>query len=206
MSHFRNLNILNRNQVVYRRYPITDIPTEETDKWMYFEEGTHECYDLFKSKAKINTYKSLKWHLLVLWHLNPRLTLEEFRDLAGAVARKENGFVSFYIKNEALQRVIHDVYMSDLDQPPKNKARKVVFKTGCGLDKSEKLSIVGQLIGRVRRLDPSDIYQCMIDMHDMNRKITIQGLSELLGTSKRTIHRHMPEELKEEKKRLNKEL
>ena len=206
MSHSRNLKMLHRNSIVYKRDPVNDVPTEQTDKWMYFEEGTHECYDLFKSKAKINTHKSLKWHLLVLWYLNPKLEFEEFKQLARAIANKKNGFVSFEIKEYVLNRIMDDVYWSDLDRPPKNRLRKVVFKTGCGLEKSEKLSIVGTLIGRAKRLDPSDIYQCMIDMHDSGKKITIQGLSELLGVSKRTIHRNMPEELKKEKKILNKEL
>ena len=33
---------------------------------MYYEDGTHECYELFRSSAKITTYKIFKWHLLVL--------------------------------------------------------------------------------------------------------------------------------------------
>lgn len=206
MSHSRNLKMLQRNRIIYKQIPVTDVPTEETDKWMYFEEGTYQCYDLFGSTAKINTHKSLKWHLLVLWYLNPNLEFEEFKQLARAVANKKNGFVSFEIKEYALNRIMDDVYWSDLDRPPKNRLRKVVFKAGCGLEKSEKLSIVGSLIGKAKRLDPSDIYQCMIDMHDSGKKITIQGLSELLGVSKRTIHRNMPEELKKEKKILNKEL
>ena len=30
-----------------------------------YEDGTHECYQLFRSRAKVTTYKSLKWHMLV---------------------------------------------------------------------------------------------------------------------------------------------
>ena len=46
---------------------------------MFYEDGTYECYELFRSKAKINTYKSLKWHLLVLWYLNPDLNRKNFK-------------------------------------------------------------------------------------------------------------------------------
>ena len=43
---------------------ISDVPTIETDQYRYYENGTHQCYHLFNSKAKITTYKSLKWHML----------------------------------------------------------------------------------------------------------------------------------------------
>jgi len=64
MSH--NLKWLNNNRIVYRAYPTTDVPTTTYDWGWYYEHGTYQCYELFRSKAKINTYKSLKWHLLVL--------------------------------------------------------------------------------------------------------------------------------------------
>ena len=88
----------------------------------------------------------------------------------------------------------------------KNKLRKVIFKLYCGLTKEEKLSIVGQLIGRSNKIHPDDIYQCMIDLHDMNKKITIRRLSELLSVSSRTVHRYMCEQLKKEKELLNQQL
>ena len=70
MSHGRNLNWLNDRRIIYRRDPINDIPTIETRQYCYYENGTYECYNLFASKAKITTYKSLKWHMLVLFYLN----------------------------------------------------------------------------------------------------------------------------------------
>jgi len=78
MSHERNMKYLNQQRIIYRREPITDIPTETYEWGSYYENGTHECYDLFRSRAKITTYKSLKWHMLVLWYLNPDLTQDDF--------------------------------------------------------------------------------------------------------------------------------
>ena len=57
----RNLTYFNNNRIVYRRFPITDKPTIENEYYLYYEDGTHECYTLFASKAKINTYKSLNF-------------------------------------------------------------------------------------------------------------------------------------------------
>jgi len=172
---------------------------------MFFEQGTYECYHLFTSKAKITTFKSLKWHLLVLWYLNPQLDQDQFMRVAEILAHKTNGFTSFAIHAELLRKIVYEVSMLDLEEPPKNKLRKVIFKYGSGLSKEEKLSIVGELIGRSKRIHEDDIYQCMLDIHDMGKKIVITQLAIWLECSTRTIHRNMGEELKREKELLNKE-
>ena len=207
MSQYqRNLELLNRKRIIYRQEPISDEPDIENEQYMFFENGTYQCYDLFKSTAKITTYKSLKWHLLVIWYLNPALDQDDFMEIAEMIVKKHNGFVSFNMHPELLRKIVYNVSMLDLDQPPKNKLRKVIFKLHCGLTKEEKLRIVGQLIGRSNKIHPDDIYACMIDLHDLCEKITIRRLSELLKVSSRTIHRHMCIELKREKELLNKEL
>ena len=206
MSHERNLTYLNNNRIIYRRLPTTDKPDVETNTFLYFENGTHQCYELFRSTAKITTYKSLKWHLLVLWYLNPKLNPDNFIKLAEYIIQKQNGFVSFNVTERLLEKVIYGVNMSDLEKPPKNKLRKVIFKPFNGLTKQQKLSIVGRLVGQSPRIYKDDIYQCMIDMHDNNKKITIKHLSELLNVSNRTIYRHMCQDLKKEKELLNQQL
>ena len=206
MSHERNMSYLNNMRLIYRRLPDTDVPTIETKDFMFFENGTYQCYELFRSSAKITTYRSLKWHLLVLWYLNPDLEQDDFAKLAEYISHKPNGFVSFNVSERSLDRVIIEVNMSDLDRPPKNKLRKVVFKPFTGLTKEQKLSIVGQLIGVTNKIQPDDIYAVMVDMHDNKQKITIRKLSELLNVSSRTIHRHMCEDLKKEKQLLNQQL
>ena len=50
MSHDKNLTWLNDRRVIYRRDPISDIPTIETKEYKYYEEGTYECYHLFNRK------------------------------------------------------------------------------------------------------------------------------------------------------------
>tara|TARA_B100001059_G_C17560839_1_gene439993 strand:- start:84 stop:698 length:615 start_codon:yes stop_codon:yes gene_type:complete len=198
----RNLDRLHRQKITYRRDP-TDRPDFENHQYMFFEDGTYQAYDLFKSKAKINTYRSLKWHLLVIWYLNPQMNPEEFNDLSKFIADKENGFTTFSITDNALERIIHDVHMCDLDEPPKNKLRKVIFKMGSGLDKFAKLSIVGKLIGTAKRIHADDIYECMIELNDMSKKITVSGIAKILNCSTRTIHRNMCDELRREKELLN---
>ena len=202
----RNLKYLNNKRIVYRRLPITDKPTYENDKYMFYENGTHQCYTLFNSKALINTFKSFKWHLLVLWYLNPKLDQDEFKYLAEVIADKSNNFITFTVHEDLLRKIVYEVSMLDLEQPPKNKMRKVIFKYGNMLTKEEKLKIVGELIGRSKRIHSDDIYQCMLDMYDMGNKITINRLAGLLDCSSRTIQRNMCAELKREKELLNKQL
>ena len=202
----RNLKYLNTNRIVYRRLPLTDKPTEETDIYMYYQNGTHECYELFRSSAKITTYKSLKWHLLVLWYLNPQLDQDQFMRLAEVIAHKPNGFISFAIHSDLLRKIVYEVSMLDLDAPPKNKLRKVIFKPFTRISKEDKLRIVGTLIGRGSKVCADDIYEVMIDLNDMGKKITIGRIAGLLDCSSRTIHRNMCTQLKREKELLNKQL
>ena len=99
---------MHQKQIIYRRNPITDEPTAGYNWGVYFEEGTYEYYDLFRSKAKINTYKSLKWHLLVLWYLNPKMDTDEFIELAEVITNYEYGFITFFVPPILLEKIIRD--------------------------------------------------------------------------------------------------
>jgi len=198
----RAMKYLNDNRIIYRKYS-EDQPTQEYKWGWYYANGTHGYYSLFNSPAKITTIKSLKWHLLTLWWLNPSMNKSKFDELATVITHKPNGFITFNVSNSMLDSVIDSIYMQDLEQPPKNKLRKVVFKDNSGLNKSQKLSIVGKLIGRPTKVDEEAIYQCMVDLNDDGKKITIGRLAGLLDCSSRTIHRNMSLELKEEKDLLN---
>ena len=202
----RRFKYLWDRQVVCRRNPTTDIPDEETDIYMFFKEGTHQCYDLFRSKAKITTYRSFKWHMLVLWYLNPDWEKDDAIDIAMYIADKMNGFTTFNMNKWNIERVINDIYLMDLEEPPRNKLRKIVFKHNCGLTKSEKLSIVGKLIGRLNGIKKEDIYTSMLLINDSDEKITIAKLAKSLKCTPRTIHRRMCSELKQEKVKLNNEI
>ena len=213
MSQNRNIKWLIDRHVIYRRDPVNDVPTIETKHYKYYEDGTHECYHLFNSKAKITTYKSLKWHFYVLYFLNPCKeginvafwNLEYLKKCFEFIADKENGFVTFFISDKRLQAMIDEVFETG-GEPPKNKKRKVIFKDFSGLSPEQKMSIVGTLIGRSKRANDEAIYQCMLDLNDFGKKITIGRIAGLLNCSARTIHRNMHEDLKKEKDYLNQQL
>ena len=199
----RRFKYLWDNRVVYKRYPITDIPDEETEHYMFYKDGTHQCYDLFRSKAKITTWRSFYWHMLVLWHLNPEWEDEDAMTVATYLAYKPNGFTTFTMNKWNIARLVHEVSLLDLDTPPQNKLRKIIFKQSCGLDKIEKLKIVGKLIGRLKGVKKDDIYEAMIQTNYEGDKIIISRLAKMLNVTPRTIHRHMCDELKQVKKELN---
>ena len=202
----RKFKYLWDRQVVYRRDPITDIPDKETREYMFFKEGTYQCYDLFRSKAKITTWKSFYWHMMVLWHLNPEWEDKDAMEIATYLAYKPNGFTTFTMNKWNIARLVYEVSTLDLEEPPRNKLRKIIFKPRCGLDKSEKLSIVGKLIGRMNGVKKEDIYSSMLLLNDSDEKITIAKLANSLKCTPRTIHRHMCSELKQEKDNLNNQI
>ena len=203
MSQARNMKWLNERRIVYRQDPINDMPDEETDKYNYYFKGTHEYYHLFNSKAKITTYKSLKWHFLVLYYLNkqPKSLSNIFR----FIANKDNGFVTFFIKPQVLENMIKDV-IEQGGEPPVNKIRKIIFKDYSGLTASEKMSIVGSLIGRSSIISAESIYQCMLDLNELDKQITWNKVATLLNCSERTIIRNINIQLKNEKKLLNEKI
>ena len=202
----RKIKYLEDRRMIYRKFPDTDKPDETTSDYMLFKDGTHQCYELFRSKAKITTYKSLKWHLLVLWYLNPKLNQEAFEDLAKHISEKDNGFVSFTVPDHVLKNIIYDVSMSDLEKPPNNKLRKIIFKDSCTLTVTEKLKIVGSVIGRSKKIDESDIYETMLYMHDQGESITNKKIASILNVSERTVYRNINQELNKEKELLNEQI
>jgi len=205
MSH-RKIEHLNDNRIIYRRLPVSDKPSHSFDWGYFYEDGTYEFYDLFRSKALINTYKSLRWHLRVIWYLNPQLNLEEFSRLAKFIANKNNGFTTFTMPPEKLKNVIRDINKTDLENAPNNKQRKIIFKDFTGLTLHEKLTIVGQLIGKQSEIDSSKIYESMLLINHEGKKITIKLLADILNCSTRTINRKMNDQLKQEKKILNEKI
>ena len=88
--------------------------------------------------------------MLTLWYLNPNWNEYNAMDIAMYITNKDNGFITFNINKWNTARLIDDLSILDLDKPPTNKLRKIIFKWNCGLTKTEKLSIVGKLIGRMR--------------------------------------------------------
>ena len=197
----RNLKYLNNNRIIYRRYS-SDIPTASFSWGWYYREGTYGYYALFNNKAKINTIRSLKWHLLTLWYLNPKLDKTKFTQLAEYIIYKQNGFVTFNIGIKLINQVVNDVFKQDLDTPTKNRLRKIVFKDYSGLTTKQKLQIVGKIIGGSKGIKEDDIYEAMLYIHE-DGLITIPKIASALKCTSRTIYRHMSLELKEEKQLLN---
>ena len=205
MSYRRKIEWLNNKHIYYRQDPINDKPTFSTDTYDYYENGTHEYYNLFNTQSKITTYRSLKWHMLVLHYLNhERFAFNSIINLYKFIANKENGFVTFFIKSIVLDSMIRDVINQGGD-PPKNRARKIIFKDYNGLSFNEKMKVVGQLSGR-QKLDKESIYQTMLDLNEFGKPITNGRLAGLLDCSIRTIQRHMCADLKREKEILNEEI
>ena len=205
MSH-KKLEYLHRRRIVYRRGPITDTPSETFSWGNFYENGTFQCYELFRTKAKITSYKSFKWHLLVIWYLNKNLTYDKILELTHYLADKNNGFVSIKLSKASLKNLVDDVFNSDLESPPKNKMRKIIFKESSGLNTIEKLKIVGHIIGKRKKAEPPDIYEAMLNIHSNNNKITISKIANVLNVSTRTVYRNITHEIKQEKILLNEEV
>lgn len=206
MSHSRNMKYLNDRRIIYRRLPVNDQPSEVFEWGWFYENGTHEYYNLFNSPAMINTYKSLLWHLIVLFYLNEGISQAKFERLAYFITDKKNGFVTFNASKSMVSNMLSEVYDFDFNLAPKNKIKKIIFKDFIPLNKNEKLSIVGKLLGRTSKATPENIYQCMVELNELGEKITISKLAKHLNCTTRTVYRNLTDELKQEKDNLNEEV
>ena len=128
---------------------------------------------------------------------------KEFTELSEFITHKQNGFITFEIPKNRLKSMLSNILLEDLDRPPRNRLRIIVFKDGTGLETSEKLSIVGSIIGRGKAITQEDLYDTMLHINDNGDKITISKIAKYLNCTSRTIHRHMSDDLKKEKEKLN---
>tara|TARA_R110000823_G_C15926909_1_gene499151 strand:+ start:746 stop:1369 length:624 start_codon:yes stop_codon:yes gene_type:complete len=207
MLYDRNIDWLHKRRVICRREPIHDKPTQLYDWGGYYKDGTYEFFDLFRTEAKITTLKSLKWHLLVIWYLNQNIDNDELEKISNFVATKSNGFVTFETPDYIIKYVISELVDSEFEFQPKNKLRKIIFNTFCGLNKKEKMKIVGSIIGRKNeKITEESIYDCMLDINEKKERITIEKISNLMSCSLSTINRVISDKLKEEKRILNNNL
>ncbi len=203
MSH-RRIEYLNDNRIIYRRSPVNDDPTYSTEHFDYYEDGTHEHYHLFNSKSKITSYKSLTWHSLVLCYLN-KYNINTHARIVRFICNKSNGFITFKIGESSIENIIESTFYGGA-YAPRNKARKIIFKDFCKLDFKQKMQTVGKLIGRQSVVDNEIIYQTMLDLNELGKKITWCKVAELLKCSERTIIRNINKQLKNEKTILNEEI
>jgi len=183
--------------------PISDVPTESYDWGFYYENGTHECFELFNSEAKISTYKSLKWHLLVIRYLNKDISLDLFNRVSKFISDKRNGFVTFDVSDIAMHHMIKDVMEMDVDRPPSNKLRKVIFKPFCGLSRSEKMSIVGKIMGRTTKVTQKSIFSAMDVIHCRGDKITLGSIAKELSCSTKSVQRNVNDDFNSRKREMN---
>ena len=120
-----------------------------------------------------------------------------------SLRKSKNNFITFDVNNQILNSIVEDVFSENVNNPPKNKKRKVIFKEFSQLTLEEKLKIVGQMVGRSKRITQDEIYQMMLEINDNGKKITINDLANKLNCTPRTIHRNMGDQLKKEKDILN---
>jgi len=68
------------------------------------------------------------------------------------------------------------------------------------------MQIVGKLLGRQSTINKEIIYQTMLDLNELGKKITWSKVAGLLDCSERTIIRNINKQLKNEKTILNEEI
>ena len=117
----RNLDYLHRKRFQYKKEPITDIPTKKYYWGSYYENGTYEDYNLFYSNAKITTFKALVWHIEVLRYINMNWDEDDFRKIIYFITQIQNGFVTFEINGNKLDKYLDHALSNKFYLNPVNR-------------------------------------------------------------------------------------
>ena len=102
----------------------------------------------------------------MLRYLNPNIKDVELKNISRHITNIKNNFITFKPSDRSLDSIIQDVLSQSIEDPPRNKRRKIIFKEFSQLTLDEKLKIVGQMVGRSKRITEEDIYEMMIEIND----------------------------------------
>lgn len=203
IKYERRLDILIRRRIIWRQEPTTDVPTETHSWGWWYKEGTHQNYCLFNTRSRISTANMFSWHLRVLWYLNPAIDLEDFRGTAYFIGDTRHGFTMFDFKKDLIDGIVDNILKSDLEKPPPNTLRKIVFKEHHGLTLKEQQQISGKYGNLGSGISPDEVYEEMLRLNEQKIKITLKNLAKNLDCTIRTVHRNLDDVLRAEKKQLN---
>lgn len=196
-----------KHKIIFEEYPWSDTPDFETSDYMYFKNGTNQYIRAFNPWTKIYNTKNYMSVMGIIKYLNPNIEYKVFHRCGKILGKKENNFAIFTLSDYNINTICEKIYNTSDDWAPKVKTRKLIFKKGNDLTLKEKQSIIGTMCGgfggtvgnqNARKIDSTDVYEAMLQINDLGKKITNARLIEILNVTKRTIQRNKTEELNKE--------
>lgn len=174
------------------------------EPYLYFPEGVR-FYRLYRTSRKINSFAELEYVAEKFIYLNPNYNLEHMKRLFVQLSDRSSGHTIRTYGKERVEYMVVSVYKKR-KIPYCPKLRKVVFNPSKRMSKSEKMKIVGQLVGTKPRLSEQDLISVIEDMAENKIKITISKIAELTDKTKHIVNQSLTKKTKYLIKELNEKI
>lgn len=174
------------------------------EPYLYFPEGVR-FYRLYRTSRKINSFAELEYVAEKFIHLNPDYNIEHMKRLFVQLSDRSSGHTIRTYGKDRVEYMVANVYKKR-KIPYCPKLRKVVFNPSKRMSKSEKMKIVGQLIGTKPRLSEQDLIAVIEDMAENKIKITISKIAELTDKTKHIVNQSLTKKIKYLIKELNEKI
>lgn len=172
--------------------------------YLHFPEGV-EHYHLYRSTRKINTFAELQYIGEKFVYLNPDFDIELTKRLFVALSDRESGHIIRTYSAERVEGMIEFVH-NQQKKPFCPRLRKIVFNPSVMISKSEKMQIVGELIGRKERPENEEIEETISELYVNFERITIKRVASELNTTPYLIRAFFDDSVMKSIKNANKEI
>lgn len=173
----------------------------------YYPDGVYGYYNLFSNNSKIYNLGQMFNTFWTLWYINPGMSVDAFYQLCNFISVRDNGFCIFDVKQGWIDQKVQEVIDGNFQfERPPSPLRKFIFKQSLALTGRQKMSIASSISNNFKsKIDASDIYEIMLQLHDEGRKVTIRLIANSLNVHIRTINRWLKKtpELKKAKNEFN---
>jgi hypothetical protein len=207
----RKISYLVDRNIIYKKDPSLedDILRKKIsyDWGTYYPDGVYGYYNLFSNKSKIYNLGQMFNTFWTLRYCNPNMDIDAFYKLCYFISARDNGFCIFDVKPEWINQKVEEILEGNfLYERPPSPLRKFIFKQSLGLSAKQRMAIASSVSNSFKsKVDASDIYEIMLQLHDEGRKVTIKLTANLLNVHIRTINRWLKKtpELKKAKNEFN---
>lgn len=165
--------------------------------FLFFDEPV-PYYHLYRTERKLNSLWEVKYVGEVLLYLNPDMNYLTFKEMLLTLTDRGNGHIIRTYSKIKVVNMCEELYnqFDSESLPYVRRKRKIVFNYSRSISKDEKMSIVGQVIGR-GNITQEKLYCAVESLIEKGGKITIVNIAKELKCCRQTIYRHLSRALRE---------
>ena len=160
--------------------------------YVYFPEGV-KFYSLYRTTRKINSFSELEYIAEKFIYLNPDFDVEVAKSLFALISDRGSGHIIRTYGSSRVENMVERVFAAK-KQPYCPRLRKVIFNPFKMMSRSEKMKIVGSLIGTKEKPTEEQIDSTIEELWLDKEKITITKVAEKLNKTRYLVRWYFDKE------------